>query len=72
MTRKPTTRSPKTEPSPPPQPPPTWDEKFINGLIPWRVEIGGLVLFAFAMITLLALPSLTEAGWLKAWNPCGL
>ena len=68
MTRKPTTRSPKTEPSPPPQPPPTWDEKFINGLIPWRVEIGGLVLFAFAMITLLALPSLTEAGWLTAWT----
>jgi S-DNA-T family DNA segregation ATPase FtsK/SpoIIIE len=67
MTRKPTTttRPPKKEPTPPP---PTWDERFINGLIPWRVEIAALALFAFAMITLLALPGLTEAGWLTWWT----
>ncbi|MBK8985412.1 MAG: DNA translocase FtsK 4TM domain-containing protein [Chloroflexi bacterium] len=65
MTRKTTTRSPKTEPPPPP---PTWDEKFINGLIPWRVEIAGGLLCLFALITLLALPGFTQAGWLTWWT----
>jgi hypothetical protein len=32
------------------------------------VEIAALALFAFAMITLLALPGLTEAGWLTWWT----
>ncbi len=62
MARKP---SSKTDPPPPP---PTWDEKFINSLIPWRVEIAGVALFLLAMVTLLALPGLTAAGWLTWWT----
>ncbi|MCZ7672973.1 MAG: DNA translocase FtsK 4TM domain-containing protein [Chloroflexi bacterium] len=66
MARKPaTSRSKKADP---PQPPPTWDEKFINSLIPWRVEMGGMALFLFAMITLLALPGVTQANWLDWWT----
>ena len=66
MTRKPTTpRSKKAEPAPPP---PTWDEKFIDGMIPWRVEIAGVLLFLFTMITLLALPGVTQATWLDSWT----
>jgi len=65
MTRKASTRSPKTDPTPPP---PTWDERFINSLIPWRVEIAGGILCLFALITLLALPGLTQAGWLTWWT----
>ncbi|NHZ71827.1 MAG: DUF87 domain-containing protein [Aquificales bacterium] len=66
MARKPSTsRSKKAEPA---SSPPTWDEKFIDGLIPWRVEIAGIVLFLFAMITLLALPGVTQAAWLDAWT----
>ena len=66
MARKPTsTPSKKAEPAPPP---PTWDEKFIDGMIPWRVEIAGIVLFLFAMLTLLALPGITQADWLDAWT----
>ena len=66
MTRKSATpRSKKTEPA---QPPPTWDEKFINSLIPWRVELAGILFFLFAMITLLALPGVTQADWLDAWT----
>jgi S-DNA-T family DNA segregation ATPase FtsK/SpoIIIE len=53
---------------PPEPPPPTWDERVINTLIPWRVEIAGLILFVLAMITLFALPGLTTAGWLAGWT----
>jgi DNA segregation ATPase FtsK/SpoIIIE, S-DNA-T family len=49
-------------------PPPTWDERLINALLPWRKEIGGLILFVLAVITLLALPGFTEAGWLEWWT----
>jgi len=65
MTRKATTRPPKDEPAPPP---PTWDERFINTLIPWRVEIAGGALCLFSLITLLALLGLTEANWLLWWT----
>jgi DNA segregation ATPase FtsK/SpoIIIE, S-DNA-T family len=49
-------------------PPPTWDERLINALLPWRKEIGGIILFVLAVITLLALPGFTEAGWLGWWT----
>ena len=66
MTRKSSTpRAKKAEPA---QPPPTWDEKFINSMLPWRIEIAGIALFLFAMITLLALPGVTQADWLDAWT----
>jgi DNA segregation ATPase FtsK/SpoIIIE, S-DNA-T family len=49
-------------------PPPTWDERLINALAPWRKEIGGIILFMLAAVTLLALPGFTEAGWLGWWT----
>ena len=49
-------------------PPPTWDERLINALMPWRKEIGGILLFVLAIVTLLALPGFTEAGWLGWWT----
>jgi DNA segregation ATPase FtsK/SpoIIIE, S-DNA-T family len=49
-------------------PPPTWDERLINALLPWRKEIGGLLLFLLAVITLLALPGFTQANWLGWWT----
>lgn len=49
-------------------PPPTWDEQLINALAPWRKEIGGIILFVLAAVTLLALPGFTEAGWLGWWT----
>ncbi|MBE2221043.1 MAG: DNA translocase FtsK 4TM domain-containing protein [Anaerolineae bacterium] len=66
MAQKPST--PRSKKAKPAQPPPTWDEKFINSLIPWRVEIAGILFFLFAMITLLALPGVTQADWLDAWT----
>ena len=57
--------SPRRSPKPPP---PTWDEKLINGLIPWRIELAGLGLFLFSVWTVLALPGLTTAGWLEPWT----
>jgi len=66
MARKPSSsRSKKAKPA---QPPPTWDEKFITGLLPWRIEIAGIALFLFAIITLMALPGVTQADWLDAWT----
>ncbi|PID87249.1 MAG: hypothetical protein CSB13_00285 [Chloroflexi bacterium] len=65
MARKTSTpRSKKANPAPPP---PTWDEKLINSLIPWRVEMAGIALFIFAMITLLALPDSSQVKWLDTW-----
>ncbi len=45
----------------------TWDERVINSLLPWRLEIAGLGIFLFSVITLLALPGWTAAGWLRSW-----
>ncbi|WP_420627302.1 DNA translocase FtsK [Candidatus Leptofilum sp.] len=42
----------------PTPPPPTWDERLINSLIPWRVEIAGIVLFTLSFLILLAILSL--------------
>ncbi|MCA9933707.1 MAG: DNA translocase FtsK 4TM domain-containing protein [Ardenticatenaceae bacterium] len=54
----------KSPPTRTPAPaPPTWDERAINALMPWRVEIVGVGLFLFAMITILALPGWTKADW---------
>ncbi|MCP4357792.1 MAG: DNA translocase FtsK [Chloroflexi bacterium] len=50
-------RSRKTEPSPPP---PTWDERLINSLTPYRIEMaGGLLAFgaALLLLALLSLPN---------------
>ncbi len=58
----------KSSPSPP-QPtatkpaPPTWDERLIDALRPWAVEIAGIGLLLFAVITLLALPGWNKADW---------
>jgi DNA segregation ATPase FtsK/SpoIIIE, S-DNA-T family len=46
-------------------PPPTWDEKFIKWLIPWRVELLGLLLLLAAVVTMLSLFGLF--GWLAGW-----
>lgn len=48
--------------------PKTWDERVINNLIPWRVEIAGGVIFLLAAITLLALPGWNQASWLGWWT----
>lgn len=55
---------PAREPAPPP---PTWDERLIDLLSPWWVEIlGGALTFA-AAITLLGLLGLSESGLLATW-----
>jgi S-DNA-T family DNA segregation ATPase FtsK/SpoIIIE len=48
--------------------PPTWDERVISSLMPWRVELAGLGIFMFSVVTLLALPGWTSAGWLRSWT----
>ncbi len=58
-------RSPKRPPDPPPS---TWDERIINSLIPWRVEIAGVTLFILSFVTFLALPGWTSARWLGWWT----
>ncbi|MCL4869400.1 MAG: DNA translocase FtsK [Anaerolineae bacterium] len=52
------------EPSPPP---PTWDERLIDTLSPWWVEISGGVLALIAAVTLLGLTGLSQAGLLGTW-----
>ncbi len=60
-------KPPKRKKRTPDPPPPTGDEKIINALIPWRIEIAGLGLFLLSIFTILALPGWTEAGWLDIW-----
>lgn len=52
----------------PAQPAPTWDERLIGQLLPWRRELAGLLLFVAAVLTLLALFNLTQAGLLATWT----
>lgn len=61
MARKksPPSRSPKPEPEPPKTP----DEYIIDQLIPWRVELAGIFLFLFALITLLGLVGAITTKW---------
>ncbi len=48
----------------PPTPPPTMDERIVDFLGKWRLEIFGGLLFLFSIIVLLALPGWNKAGWL--------
>jgi S-DNA-T family DNA segregation ATPase FtsK/SpoIIIE len=49
-------------------PAPTWDERLIGQLLPWRQELGGLLLFVVAVISMLGLLKLTQAGPLATWT----
>ncbi|KAA3656134.1 MAG: DNA translocase FtsK [Chloroflexi bacterium] len=51
----------------PDPPPPTFDEKLINGLIPWRTELFGLGLFLIGIFTVIALPDWVDMGALSTW-----
>ena len=51
-----------------PQSPPTWDERLIGQLLPWRRELAGLLLFVASAITLLALLNLSQTELLAAWT----
>ncbi|MCB9420844.1 MAG: DNA translocase FtsK 4TM domain-containing protein [Ardenticatenaceae bacterium] len=64
-TKSTSSRSNKRQPTPPP---PTWDEQLINRLMPWRMEIAATVVFILAIVTFLALPGWTSAGWLGWWT----
>lgn len=55
----PSQRSRKSEPAPPP---PTWDERLIGSLAPYRVELMGGLLAFMAALLFLALLSLPDAG----------
>lgn len=63
MARKKSTQNSNTTPRQPTPAPPTWDERAIDALRPWRVEMAGIALFLFALITLLALPGWNKADW---------
>ncbi len=63
---------PKSSPSrrkksPKKPPPATWDERLINSLVPWRVELLGLGLFLTAMLIFLALLSLPSDACPGVW-----
>jgi S-DNA-T family DNA segregation ATPase FtsK/SpoIIIE len=51
-----------------PPPPATWDEKVISKLMPYRVEMAGILVFVLAAVTLLALLGFTESRWLGWWT----
>lgn len=61
-----TKSSPKRSKKPPP--PPTWDEQLINKLMPYRMEMVGLLIFILAIITILALLGFTGSSWLAWWT----
>ncbi len=46
----------------------SWDERLIDGVIARRREVGGVLLFLLAVVTLLSLAGLTQAGWLGWWT----
>jgi S-DNA-T family DNA segregation ATPase FtsK/SpoIIIE len=46
----------------------TWDETLIRGLLPLRVELGGLLLLLLSGLSLLGLLGLTETPWLNWWT----
>ena len=52
---------------PPEPPPPTWDERLINSLMPWRIEIAGIVLFTVSFLIFLALLSLPNNACPGVW-----
>ncbi len=51
----------------PAPPPPTWDERLINSLMPWRIEIAGIVLFTISFLIFLALLSLPNSACPGVW-----
>ena len=51
----------------PPPPPPTWDERLINSLMPWRIEIAGILLFSISFLIFLALLSLPNDACPGVW-----
>ncbi|MFN2138925.1 MAG: DNA translocase FtsK [Candidatus Promineifilaceae bacterium] len=51
-----------------PPTPVTWDEKVISKMMPYRVEIAGILVFLLAIITILALLGITNSGWLGWWT----
>jgi DNA segregation ATPase FtsK/SpoIIIE, S-DNA-T family len=61
--RSSSSRSKNQEPAPPP---PTWDERLIQGMVPWRLELAGFLLFVLASIFFLALLGLAQSGWLSS------
>ncbi|MBK9051803.1 MAG: DNA translocase FtsK [Chloroflexi bacterium] len=60
----PTPAKPSREPAPPP---PTWDERLIDALSPWWVEILGGLLTLLAVITLMGLVASNEDNLLGVW-----
>lgn len=51
----------------PEPPPPTWDERLINSLMPWRIEIAGIILFTVSFLIFLALLSLPNNACPGVW-----
>ncbi|MCB8926962.1 MAG: DNA translocase FtsK 4TM domain-containing protein [Ardenticatenaceae bacterium] len=51
----------------PAPPPPTWDERVINSLMPWRIELAGIVLFTISFLIFLALLSLPNSACPGVW-----
>jgi S-DNA-T family DNA segregation ATPase FtsK/SpoIIIE len=45
----------------------TWDERLVDMALARRREVGGALLFLFAVISLLVLAGVTQAGWLAWW-----
>ncbi len=62
-----TRRSSKGEPAGPTNPP-TWDEKLITALRPWGREIGGILVFLVAAISLFGLLGLIHTTAVAAWS----
>ena len=65
MARSKSTSTPSKKPA---TPPPTWDEQLIGKLMPYRLEIVGLLVFILAVITILALLDFTNSNWLTWWT----
>jgi S-DNA-T family DNA segregation ATPase FtsK/SpoIIIE len=65
-TRKRSTGRAAGKAAPPPLPP-TWDERLIDRMRPYKAEIAGLGLFALAILTFLALVGLTGSALLEPW-----
>ena len=62
------TKSSSTPSKKPSSPPPTWDERLISKLMPYRLELVGVLLFLLAVITFLALLGITKSDWLVWWT----
>lgn len=55
--------------APPAEPAPlSWDERLVDAVIARRREVAGVLLFLFAILTVLALAGLNQVGWLGWWT----